>query len=130
VTSKNVSNTFVISDIERNKDKLVSGSLHGKSNFKFKIYFPHISLQGSSNCRKCFLFKWKLQQTNALVVLLLFFSFGSTAPPQALAASMKLSVSLKFLDLEQSVGLLERVSSSSQVLHLYTNRKTHTQYKQ
>jgi hypothetical protein len=48
---------------------------------------------------------------------------------QALAASMKLSVSLQLLDLGQSVGLLGQVISSSQGLYLNTNRKTHTQRK-
>jgi hypothetical protein len=42
-----------------------------------------------------------------------FFSFGYS-PIQALAASMKLSVSLQLLDLGQSVGLFGRVISSSQ----------------
>jgi hypothetical protein len=43
------------------------------------------------------------------------------SPIQALAASMKLCVSLQLLDLGQSVGLLGRVISSSQGLYLYTN---------
>jgi hypothetical protein len=43
-----------------------------------------------------------------------------------LAASMKLSVSLQLLDLGQSVGLLERVISSSQGLYLYTNTEKRT----
>jgi hypothetical protein len=44
----------------------------------------------------------------------------------ALAASMKLSVSLQLLDLRQSVGLLGRVISSSQDLYLYTNTEKRT----
>jgi hypothetical protein len=62
----------------------------------------------------------------------LFFSpFWLYSPIQALAASMKLSVSLQLLDLGQSVGLLRRVISSSQGLYLYKKRrKTHTQHKQ
>jgi hypothetical protein len=55
------------------------------------------------------------------------FSFGSTAPIQALAASMKLSVSLQLLDLGQSVGLLGRVIARP--LLVYKHRKTHTQHK-
>jgi hypothetical protein len=55
---------------------------------------------------------------------------GSTAQFQAMAASMKLSVSPELLDLGQLVGLLGRVISSSQGLYLYTNtKKTHTQHK-
>jgi hypothetical protein len=45
------------------------------------------------------------------------------SPIQALAASMKLSVSLQLLDLGQSVGLLGRVISLSQGLNMYTNAK-------
>jgi hypothetical protein len=46
---------------------------------------------------------------------------------QALAASMKLSVSLQLLELGQSVGHLGWVVSSSQGLYLNTKReKTHT----
>jgi hypothetical protein len=48
------------------------------------------------------------------------------SPIQALAASMKLSVSLQVLDLGQSVGFLERVINSSQGLYLYTNTEQHT----
>jgi hypothetical protein len=44
----------------------------------------------------------------------------------ALAASMKLSVSLKLLDLGQPAGLLGRVISSSQGLCLYTNTEKRT----
>jgi hypothetical protein len=47
-------------------------------------------------------------------------------PIQALAASMKLSVSLQLLDLGQSVGLLGRVISSSQGLYLYKNTEKRT----
>jgi hypothetical protein len=43
------------------------------------------------------------------------------SPTQALAASMKLSVSLQLLDLRESAGLLGWVISSSQGLCLYTN---------
>jgi hypothetical protein len=43
------------------------------------------------------------------------------SPIQALAASMKLNVSLQLLNLGQSVELLGRVISSSQGLYLYTN---------
>jgi hypothetical protein len=47
---------------------------------------------------------------------------------QALAASMKLSVSLQLLDLGQSVGLLGRVIGSSQDHYLYTTtqKNAHT----
>jgi hypothetical protein len=45
-----------------------------------------------------------------------FFFCGSTAQFWALAASMKLSVSFRLLDLGQSAGLLRRVISSSQGL--------------
>jgi hypothetical protein len=45
-----------------------------------------------------------------------FFSFDSTAQFWALAASMKLYVSIWLLDLGQSAGLLGRVISSSQGL--------------
>jgi hypothetical protein len=48
------------------------------------------------------------------------------SPIHALAASMKLSVSLQLLDLEQLAGLLGRVISSSQGFYLYTNtERTH-----
>jgi hypothetical protein len=40
---------------------------------------------------------------------------------------MKLPVSLQLLDLEQSVGLLGRVISSSQGLYLYKNTEKGTQ---
>jgi hypothetical protein len=50
-----------------------------------------------------------------------FFPLWLYGPIQALAASMKLSVSLHLLHLGQSVGFTERVISSSQVLYLYTN---------
>jgi hypothetical protein len=51
----------------------------------------------------------------------------SPFPIQALAASIKLSVSLQLLDLGQPVGLLGRVDSSSQGLYLYTytEKRTH-----
>jgi hypothetical protein len=56
-----------------------------------------------------------------------FFHLWLYSPIRALAASMKLSVSLQLLDLGQSVGHLGRVISSSQGLYLYTNtEKTHT----
>jgi hypothetical protein len=45
------------------------------------------------------------------------------SPIQALAASMKLSVSLQLLDLGQSVGPLGRVISLSQGLYLCTYTK-------
>jgi hypothetical protein len=48
------------------------------------------------------------------------------SPIQALAASMKLSISLLVLDLGQSVGLLGRVISSSQGLYLDTNTEKRT----
>jgi hypothetical protein len=67
---------------------------------------------------------WALQSMTNLA--LFFFSFGSTAPIQALAASMKLSVSLQLLDLGESVELLGRVISSSQGLYLYTNTEKPT----
>jgi hypothetical protein len=48
--------------------------------------------------------------------LYFLFSYGSTAQIWALAASMKLSISFRLLDLGQSAGLLGRVISSSQGL--------------
>jgi hypothetical protein len=48
------------------------------------------------------------------------------SPIQALAASIKLSVSLQLLDFLHSVGLLGRVIGSSQGLYLYTNTGKHT----
>jgi hypothetical protein len=54
------------------------------------------------------------------------------SPVWALAASMKLSVSLQLLDVQvgQSAGLLGRVIDSSQGIFLYTNtEKKHTQHK-
>jgi hypothetical protein len=54
-------------------------------------------------------------------VVLRFFFLWLYSPIHALAASMKLSVSLQLLDLGQSVGLLERVISLLQGLYLYTN---------
>jgi hypothetical protein len=58
----------------------------------------------------------------------MFFSLSLWlySPIQALAVSMKLSVSLQLLDLGQSVGLLGRVISSSQGLGLYTNTEKRT----
>jgi hypothetical protein len=59
----------------------------------------------------CFLF------VNCLIILLTLIIFcGSTAKFWALAASMKLSVSIRLLDLGQSAGLLGWVISSSQGL--------------
>jgi hypothetical protein len=62
---------------------------------------------------------------------LLFFSLALQPKFGPWPTSMKLSVSFRFLDLRQSVGLLRRVISSSQVLYLYTNTEklthTHTQ---
>jgi hypothetical protein len=55
-----------------------------------------------------------------------FFFLRLYSPIQALAASIKLSVSLQLLDLGQSVGLLGLVISSSQVLYLYTYTEKHT----
>jgi hypothetical protein len=52
-----------------------------------------------------------------------FFPLWPYSPIQALAASMKLSVSLQFLDLVQSVGFLGLVMSSLQGLYLCTNTK-------
>jgi hypothetical protein len=62
------------------------------------------------------------------MALLCSFFLWLYSPVQALAASMKLSVSLQLLGLAQSVGLLGRVISSSQGHHLYTNTEnTNTQ---
>jgi hypothetical protein len=55
-----------------------------------------------------------------------FFFLWLQSPIQALAASMKLSVSLQLLDLGQSVRLLGRVISSSQDLYLYINTEKRT----
>jgi hypothetical protein len=55
-------------------------------------------------------------------LLYIFLSFGSTAKFWALAASMKLPVSFRLLDLGQSAGLLGRVISSSQTLYLHNER--------
>jgi hypothetical protein len=55
-----------------------------------------------------------------------FFFLWLYSPIKALAASMKLSVSLQFLDLGESVGCLGRVISSSQGLYLYTNTEKRT----
>jgi hypothetical protein len=57
---------------------------------------------------------------------IVFFFLWLYSPIQALAASMKLSVSLQLLDLGQSVGLLGRVISSSLGLYLYTNTEKRT----
>jgi hypothetical protein len=56
-----------------------------------------------------------------------FFPLWLYSPTQALAASMKLSVSLQLLDLGQSVGLLGRVISPSQGLStcIQTQKRTH-----
>jgi hypothetical protein len=64
-----------------------------------------------------------------IIAIILFFFLWLYSPTQALAASMKLSVSLQLLDLGQPVALLGRVISSSQGLYLYINRKMHTQQK-
>jgi hypothetical protein len=48
------------------------------------------------------------------------------SPIQALAASMKLPVSLQLLDFGQSVGFLGRVISSSQGRYLYANTEKRT----
>jgi hypothetical protein len=67
---------------------------------------------------------------DASLVYLLFFFLWLYSPIQALAASMKLSVSLQLLDLGQSVALLGRVISSSQgLLPVHKHRKTKTQHK-
>jgi hypothetical protein len=56
-----------------------------------------------------------------------FFPLWLYSPIQALAASMKISVSLQLLEPGESVGLLGQVISSSQGLYLYTNtEKPHT----
>jgi hypothetical protein len=68
------------------------------------------------------LFKRSLLGTSNLQ----FFFLWPYSPIQALAASMKLSVSLQLLDLGQSVGLLGRVISSSQGLYLYINTEKRT----
>jgi hypothetical protein len=49
------------------------------------------------------------------------FSLWLYSPIQALAPSMKLSISLQLLDLGKSIGLFGRVVSLSQGLYLYTN---------
>jgi hypothetical protein len=56
-----------------------------------------------------------------MTVVFNFFYLRLYSPIQALAASMKLSVSLQLLHLGQSVGLLGRVISSSPGLYPYTN---------
>jgi hypothetical protein len=53
---------------------------------------------------------------NDTVLINFFFPCGSTAQFRALAASMKLSVSFRLLDLGQSAVLLGWVISSSQGL--------------
>jgi hypothetical protein len=63
-------------------------------------------------------------ETAILRRLLLFFLWLYN-PIQALATSVKLSVSIQLLDLGQSVGLLGQVISSSQGKH----RKIHTKHK-
>jgi hypothetical protein len=55
-----------------------------------------------------------------------FFFLWLYSPIQALAASMKLSISLQLLDLGQSAGLLGWVISSLQGLYLYTNTEKRT----
>jgi hypothetical protein len=62
----------------------------------------------------------------SLVLPLWFFFLWLYSPIQALATSMKLSVSLQLLDLGQSVGLLGRVISSSQGFYPYTNTEKRT----
>jgi hypothetical protein len=57
----------------------------------------------------------------------MIFSLWLCSPIQALAASMKLFVSLQLLDLGQSVVILGRVISSSQGLYLHTNTEKRTQ---
>jgi hypothetical protein len=59
-----------------------------------------------------------------------FFFLWLYSTIQALAASMKLFISLQVLDLWQAVGLLGRVISSSQGHKVHKHRKTHTQHKQ
>jgi hypothetical protein len=54
-------------------------------------------------------------------------NFFFILPIQALAACMKLSVSLQLLDLGQLVGLLGWVISSSQGLYQYTYTEKRTQ---
>jgi hypothetical protein len=58
----------------------------------------------------------------------IFFSFWLYSPIQALVASLKLSVSLQLLDVEQSVGPLGRVISSSQFC-TQTQKNMHKQHK-
>jgi hypothetical protein len=63
----------------------------------------------------------KRQNIKFSIIFLWFYS-----PIQALAASMKLSVSLQLLDLGRAAGLLGWVISSSQDLYLYTNTEKRT----
>jgi hypothetical protein len=63
---------------------------------------------------------------NILSYYFLLFFLWLYSPIQALAASMKLSVSLQLLYTGQSVGLLGRVISSSQGLYLYINTEKRT----
>jgi hypothetical protein len=75
--------------------------------------------------------KWKIcmvseSMNNLSNKLYLSFFHWLYSPIQALAASMKLSISLQLLDLGQSVGLLGRVISSSQGLCPYTNTQKGT----
>jgi hypothetical protein len=55
-----------------------------------------------------------------------FFFVWLCSRIQALAASLKLSISLQLLDLGQLVGLLGQVISFSQGLYLYTNTEKRT----
>jgi hypothetical protein len=63
--------------------------------------------------------------SNLLTVFLFFPPLWLYRPIQALATSMKLSISLQLLDLGQSVGLLGQVISLSHDLYLYTNTEKH-----
>jgi hypothetical protein len=65
------------------------------------------------------------------IIITLSFSFPlwRYSSIWALAASMKLSVSLQLLNLGHSAGLLGRVISSSQGLYLYTNTEKRTHNK-
>jgi hypothetical protein len=61
-------------------------------------------------------------------LLAVYFFLWLYSPTDALAASMTVSVSLQFLDLGQSVGILGRVISSLQGLYLYTNTQKRTHH--
>jgi hypothetical protein len=101
-------------------------------NYIFSFVLRHTPARAMWNLPSCKFRDAEYVYTNMISFRVLhiwcqyFFFFWLYSPIWALAASMKLSVSLQLLDLEQSAGLLGRVNSTSQGICLYTNTEKRT----